>query len=55
MNTRDTVIVQLARWIEDYWPQLLVSIGTVVMAAVALPSPAQSSSFWRELIFYKNN
>lgn len=55
MNTRDTVIIRLARRFEDYWPQLFVSIGTVVMAAAALPSPSQGSSSWKELVFYKNN
>jgi len=55
MNTRDTVIVRLARRFEDYWPQLLISICTVVMAVVALPSPSQGSSSWKELVFYNHN
>ena len=55
MNTRNSIFIQLAYFFEDYWPQLLVSIGTVMMAASALPSPSQGNSSWKELIFYKDN
>lgn len=33
MNTRDTIIVRLARWLEDYWPQIITAIGTIGMGA----------------------
>ena len=55
MNMRETILVRLVLWFEDYWPQLSISIGTVMMAAVALPSPSQSGSSWGEFVFYKNN
>jgi hypothetical protein len=51
----DSIIVRFARWLEDLWPQLLVSVGTVVMAAVALPTPSEVDASWMNSAFYENN